>query len=62
MKSDLRPMFHASDDEVREFVAEHFLHIGPMTNPDLVLTAEQIIAEAHRRFGRRAADLEFWKQ
>ena len=62
MKSDLRPMFHASDDEVREFVAEQFLHIGAMTNPDLVLTAEQIVIEAHRLFGRRANDLEFWQQ
>jgi hypothetical protein len=58
----LRPMFDASDPEVRAFVAEQFMHIGPMTNPDLVLTAEQIIVEAHKRFGRRANDLEFWQQ
>jgi hypothetical protein len=57
----LRPMFDCSDPDVREFVAEQFAHIGPMTNPDLVLTAEQIVIEAHRLFGRRANDLEFWQ-
>jgi hypothetical protein len=62
MKSDLRPMFHASDDEVREFVAEQFMHIGPMVNADLVMTAEEVVAEAHRRFGQRARDLEIWQQ
>jgi hypothetical protein len=59
--SRLRPMFHASDDEVRAFVAEQFEHIWPMVNPAFVLTAEQIITEAHKRFGRRADDLEFWQ-
>jgi hypothetical protein len=54
-------MFHASDDEVRAFVAEQFEHIWPMVNPAFVLTAEQIITEAHKRFGRRADDLEFWQ-
>ena len=58
----LRPMFDAGDPEVRAFVAEQFAHIGPMVNADLVLTAEQIIHEAHKRFGRRANDLEFWQQ
>jgi hypothetical protein len=56
------PCFHASDPAVREFVAEQFLHIGPMVNVDLVLTAQEIISEAHKRFGRRANDLEFWQQ
>jgi hypothetical protein len=60
--SRFRPMFDCSDPDVREFVTEQFLHIGPMTNPDLVLTAEQIVIEAHKRFGRRANDLEFWQQ
>lgn len=60
--SRLRPMFECSDDEVRQFVSEEFMRIGPMVNPDFVLTAEEIIEEAHKRFGRRANDLEFWQQ
>jgi hypothetical protein len=59
--SRLRPMFDCSDPDVRKFVSEQFGHIGPMVNVDLVMTAEQIVIEAHRRFGRRAADLEFWQ-
>jgi hypothetical protein len=56
------PCFNASDADVRAFVAEQFMHIGPMVNLDLVLTAQEIIDAAHKRFGRRANDLEFWQQ
>jgi hypothetical protein len=58
----LRPMFHASDPDVRAFVAEQFAMIGPMVNVAFVMTAQEILDEAHKRFGRRAEDLEFWQQ
>ena len=42
------------------FVFEEFARIGIYTNPAFVMTAREILAEAHKRFGKRAADLEFW--
>jgi hypothetical protein len=57
-----RPQFHCSDADVRAFVSEEFLRIGVYTNPEFVMTAREILAEAHKRFGKRAADLEFWIQ
>jgi hypothetical protein len=55
-----RPMFNASDPDVRSWVSQEFLRIGPYV--DFVLTAREILDEAHKRFGKRAADLEFWIQ
>jgi hypothetical protein len=60
MKRRSMPQFHASDPEVYRFVFEEYARITPYSVPEFTMTGEQLFKAAREKFGKRAADLEFW--
>jgi hypothetical protein len=61
-RHEVRPQFHCSDAEVREYVAAEFAKISPYSVPEFTMTGKQLFKAAREKFGKCADDLEFWVQ